>query len=170
MFGLFKKKQKQTEYNLVSKTFYSVEVGILDNYFPLVADIHSHMIGVYDNERCYVQYYFDGLMPVAAILWIDDWKSSLSEEDRLEIFTLLDVPATKSAHILAFEVNSFLHNKGYGRAVLKDFVSDKDFVALSAIDGSQGFYKKCGFDVDRLSNYYFYMKNNKPKQWNDLLK
>lgn len=159
--GFANKKTVENEFNLRSKTFYAAEVEILENYFPLVADIHSHMLGVYDNERSFVQYYFDGLTPVAVILWLDDWQSALSEEDRLAIFTFLDMPATQSAHVCAFEVNNFLHKRGYGRAVMADFVKDKNFVALSAIDGSEGFYKKCGFNVDSLNGYFFFMNQNK---------
>ena len=156
-FNFQNKKCEQIQFNLSTKTFYAAEVSILENYFPLAAEIHSNMLGVYDNERSFVQYYFDGLTPVAVVLWLDDWQSALSEEDRLAIFAFLDMPATQSAHICAFEVNKFLHNRGYGKAIMKDFVKDKNFVALSAIDGSEKFYKKCGFNIDSVNGYFFYM-------------
>lgn len=163
LFSLFFKRQKNAEppkqFKLSSKTFYSVEVAILEQYFPLSEKIHREMLGVYDNQRSYVTYYFDGPLPVAVILWLDDWKSKISEEERLEFFTLMDEPFTQSAYIAAFEVNSFYHDQGYGRAVLKDFVKSKNFVTLSAIDGSEGFYKRCGFNVDKINNYFFWQKD-----------
>lgn len=143
------------EFKLNSKTFYSAEVAILEQYFPLSEKIQHEMTNTYDNQRSYITYYFDGATLVAIILWLDDWKSFLSDEDRLELFTLMDEPFTESAYIAAFEVNNFFHNQGYGRAVMKDFQKNKRIITLSAIDGSEGFYKKCGFNVDRMTNYYF---------------
>ena len=170
MFGLLKKLKKQPEYKLESKVFYSVETGILSNYFPYAADVHNYMIKTYDAEQCYVQYYFDALTPVAVILWIDNWQSNLSEEERLELFTVTGVPVTKKVHILAFEVNKFLRKKGYGRAVLKHFVSDKEFVAIEAAENVEGFYRKCGFVIDKFSNYYFFVKGIAPKKWDFVFK
>ncbi len=151
-------KKEEPPLHLIAKTFYSAECSILENYYPLAAKIYNEMLGVYDNERSYITYYFDGALPIGVVLWLDDWRSSLSDEDRLELFTLLDVPVTKSAYVAALEVNIFLTKKGYGKAIMQDFIKDKDFVALSAIDGSEGFYRKCGFNVDASTNYFFYKK------------